>query len=75
MEKYKKYNSFVDFGKAFDKVMNETFINYKGHILEKSGTGYIYSGKYYSTLKEVDEYLKTFYQQWNEDIIKQNNGK
>lgn len=65
----KTYRSFVDLGKAFDTLKEEVFLNYKGNILEKKGTGYIMSGKYYATLEEVDAALKDSFNALNNSII------
>lgn len=64
----KKYNSFIDFGKAFGDLIAENFINHKGNLLEKKGTGYIMSGKYYATLEEVDAALEESYKGLNNSI-------
>lgn len=63
-----KYNSFIDFGKAFGDLIAENFINHKGNLLEKSGTGYIMSGKYYGSLEEVDSALEKSFKGLNKSI-------
>ena len=63
-----KYTSFTDLAKAFDTLKDEMFINYKGNILERSGTGYIMSGKYYGSLEEVDSALGESFKGLNNSI-------
>lgn len=64
----KKYKSFSDLGEAFAKFVDDTFIVHHGNILEKAGTEYIMSGKYYATLEEVDAALKESYKGLNNSI-------
>lgn len=73
----KKYKSFIDFGKALSAIIDDRFVNFRGNLLEKSGSGYIFSGKYHATLEEVDITLNEQYKAFNNSInkIKQNNGK
>ena len=65
----KTYKSFSDLGAAFSKFVDDTFIVHHGNLLEKKGTGYIMSGKYYGSLEEVDSALDDIYYKWNKSII------
>lgn len=49
----------TDLGAAFDKWTEETFLPYRGCLLERSGKGYMCMGIFCLTLSDVDRVLNS----------------
>lgn len=53
---------------SFDKLLDNTFIAVSGVLVEREGTGFRYHGQYFSTEKELKEYIWKFRDQFNASI-------
>jgi len=69
-----RYKSFVDLAKVFDMFKEEHFINHRGCLVEKAGVGYKLSGRYFPSMKAIDDELDRQFGKWSENVKKQNNG-
>lgn len=69
-----KYKSFSDLAQAFDSLKRETFLTHRGCLITKCGDGFMLCGRFFPTLKAVDDELDRQFGKWNTNIIKQNNG-
>jgi hypothetical protein len=49
----------LDLGAAFDKWKDESFIPYRGVLLEKSGSGYKCMGIFCLSMRDVDRVLES----------------
>jgi hypothetical protein len=49
----------IDIGHEFGKLINATFINHRGCVLERSGVGFTYRERFFANLQEVDEYINS----------------
>lgn len=43
---------------SFEKLVNEMFFNHKGVLVERSGSRFIWKGKLYDSIEELDAALE-----------------